>query len=49
MMLQILLHHLFRDVARAPGSVTDGPEVSTAVSILFHSAALLTFREVCSN
>ncbi len=32
MMLQILLHHLFRDIAGAPYSVPDGPEVSAPVS-----------------
>lgn len=31
MMLKILLHRLFRDVARTPRTVADGPEVSSPV------------------
>ena len=33
-MLQILLHRFLRDVARAPGTVPDGPEVASPVSLL---------------
>ena len=33
MMLQILLHHFFRDVARTPCPVPDGPEVPPPVPL----------------
>ena len=32
MMLQILLYHILRDIATAPGSVADGPEMPTPIT-----------------
>ena len=40
-MLQILLHRFLRDVARTPGTLPDGPEVSPPVAFLQPGILLL--------
>ncbi len=45
MMLQILLNHLFRAVACAPGSISDGPEVSPPVSFAEGQGILVAASE----
>ena len=41
MMLKVLLHHFFRYVACAPGSVADGPEVAPPVPLVQRRRFLL--------
>ncbi len=41
MMLKILLHRFFRDVARAPCTVPDGPEVPPPISLAQRGKLLL--------